>query len=222
MEPIRVLIADDDPIYRDGLHSLLTSSLETEFIGEANTGDSAVAIAIDLQPDVILMDIKMPGSLGNETSQGIEATRCIIKHSPHISIVMVTYAETDASIFDAMCAGARGYVIKGAGFDEVLDAIRTAHRGGGSFAPRIAARFIDFFQTIQRQPRNIAALFPDLNKRELQILQLMAKGHDNTEIATNLCISPKTVNNNVSNIYSKLQVATRAQAIVLARDAGLF
>ncbi|MGD9100793.1 MAG: response regulator transcription factor [Anaerolineae bacterium] len=213
MEPIRILIADDHTLFRDGLSALLNSVPDTEVVGEAATGEEAIAQAASLQPDVILMDIQMPGV------NGIEATRRILHTSPHVGVIVVTMFEDDDSVFAAMRAGARGYVLKGADQDEMLRAIRAVARGEALFGAAIAKRLVNFFAA----PRPVAPpqVFPELTNREREVLDLIAQGHNNTEIATCLVLSPKTVRNHVSNIFSKLQVADRAEAIIRARDAGL-
>jgi DNA-binding NarL/FixJ family response regulator len=212
-EPIRILIADDHTLFRSGLHSLLASLPDTLVVGEAATGDEAIRLATELQPDVILMDIQMP------VVNGIEATRLIIHTSPHIGIVMVTMFEEDDSVFAAMRAGARGYVLKGADQEEMLRTIRAVARGEALFGPAIAQRLMHFFATAQ--PGSVPPLFPELTEREREVLGLIAQGLGNSAIAQRLTLSLKTVRNHVSNIFSKLQVADRAQAIIRARNAGL-
>jgi DNA-binding NarL/FixJ family response regulator len=214
MEKLRILIADDHPLFRDGLRTLLQSGSDTEVVGEAATGDETIARAATLQPDVILMDINMPGV------NGIEATRRILHTSPHISILVVTMYEDDDSVFAAMRAGARGYLLKGADQDETLRAITAVSHGEAIFSPTIAKRLIRYFT-----PTKVSATppqaFPELTEREREILMLLAQGHNNAEIAQRLVLSPKTVRNHLSNVFSKLQVADRAQAIIRAREAGL-
>jgi DNA-binding NarL/FixJ family response regulator len=212
MERLRVLIADDHPMFRHGMVSLLEATPEFTVVGEATTGAEAVELAASLQPDVMLMDIRMPGL------NGIEATRQIVHTSPHIRILIVTMAEDDGSVFTAMRAGARGYILKDAQKAELLRAIRAVASGEAIFSPTIAERLMDFFA----EPRPVAPAlaFPELTEREREILELIAQGQSNTEIATRLVLSPNTVRNYVSNIFSKLQVMDRAHAIVRARDAG--
>jgi DNA-binding NarL/FixJ family response regulator len=213
LDSTRVLIADDHQLFRDGLRALLLSAPDTEVVGEATTGEEAIRQAVDLQPDVILMDLQMPDL------DGVEATRRIVKTSPHIKILVVTMFEDDQSVFAAMRAGARGYILKGAKHEEMLRAIRAVDSGEAIFSPGIAERLVDYFA------RSRAALpeevFPDLTDREREILTLIARGVSNPEIADKLTISLKTVRNHVSNIFSKLQVADRAQAAIRAREAGL-
>jgi len=213
MDHIRVLIADDHPLFREGMHDLLDSLAETEVVGEATTGAEAITQAKALQPDVILMDIKMPGI------NGIEATRQIVAASPHISILMVTMLEDDESVFAAMRAGARGYVLKGANQAEILRAIRAVASAEAIFGPGIARRVLGFFSIAR--PTIPSRVFPELSERERELLALVAQGRSNQEIAEQLGLTLKTVRNHVSNIFNKLQVADRAQAALRAREAGL-
>jgi len=213
MEPLRVLIADDHPLFRKGMRVLVTATPGTEVVGEATTGQEAIELAAALQPDVILMDLQMPGI------NGIEATRQILHTSPHIRILVVTLFEDDASIFTALRAGARGYILKDAKEEEMLRAIRAVGSGEAIFSPAIARRLMDFFAA--PQPAVPKEIFPTLTEREREILQMIARGRTNNDIAKELALSTKTVGNYVSNIFSKLQVADRAQAIIRARDAGL-
>lgn len=211
-ETTQILIADDHTLFREGLKALFGSLPDTAVIGEATTGTEAILQAEKLQPDVVLMDIQMPDM------NGIEATRRIVQTSPHIGVIIVTMFEDDESLFAAMRAGARGYVLKGADQDEMLRAIRAVARGEALFGPAVAARLMTFFSTSNSAA---AVAFPDLTERELEVLQLLAKGLSNQEIASKLFISVKTVRNHVSNIFAKLQVVDRIQAIIRARDAGL-
>ncbi len=213
MEPLRVLIADDHPVFRNGMRALLNSTPDIEVAGEASTSDEVIALAASLQPDVILMDVQMPG-IG-----GIEATRHILHTSPHITVLVVTMFEDEESVFAALRAGARGYVLKGASPTEVVRAIQAVGSGEAIFSPAIARRLIGFFAA--PRPAVPPQLFPELTDREREVLTLMAQGRRNPEIAQSLVISMKTVRNHVSNIFSKLQVADRAQAIIRAREAGL-
>ena len=212
LEPITILIADDHTLFRDGLKALFGSVADTVVIGEATTGAEAILQAELHQPDVILMDIQMPDL------NGIEATRQIVRTSPHIGVIIVTMFEDNESLFAAMRAGARGYVLKGADQDEMLRAIRAVARGEALFGPAIAARLMSFFQPM---PSLAAAAFPELTEREIDVLKLLAKGSSNQEIADSLVVSVKTVRNHLSNIFSKLQVADRVQAVIRAREAGL-
>ena len=213
MEPLRILVADDHPVFRTGIKALLQAAPEMELVGEATTGDSAVELAAQLQPDVVLMDIKMPGL------NGIEATRQIVHTSPQIRVLVVTMFEDDASVFTALRAGARGYVVKDIDQDDLIHAIQAVGRGEAIFSAAIATRLIDYFAAPQVVvPRD---LFPTLTDREREILVLIAQSYTNAEIGRQLMLSSKTVSNYVSNILGKLQVADRAQAILRARDAGL-
>lgn len=213
MDNIRILIADDHPVFRYGLRALLSAEPTTEVVGEATTGEEAIAQALSLQPDVILMDINMPGV------NGIEATRRIITEIPHVSILVLTMFDDDDSVFAAMRAGARGYLLKGAEGEETVRAISVVHNGEAIFSPSIARRLMQYFGA--SRPTALPQLFPDLTEREREILALIAQGYTNPAIAEKLVLSPKTVRNHVSNIFSKLQVAGRAEAIIRARDAGL-
>jgi DNA-binding NarL/FixJ family response regulator len=213
METIRILIAEDHPMFRKGLRALLASEPDFEVIGEATTGDEAITMADTSNPDVILLDLQMPGKTGFEAARVISAT------SPHIRILVVTLFQDDESIFAALRAGARGYVLKDANDEEMLRAIRAAARGEAIFSPGVASRMIGFFASSRQElPQDI---FSDLTAREREILELIARGEANASIAERLCLSLKTVRNYVSNIYSKLQVVDRAQAVIRARDAGL-
>ena len=215
MPSIRILIADDHRLFRDGLHGLLDAMPDTEVVGEAATGDEAVARAKALQPDVILMDIKMPGL------NGIAATREILATSPQIGILIVTMFEDDDSVFAAMRAGARGYLLKAASHEELLRAIRGVSNGEAIFGPGIARRLIGFFAGPRAATTAPPRAFPELSEREDEILRLIAQGRSNYQIADQLVLSVKTVQNHVSNIFSKLQVADRVQAVIRARQAGL-
>ena len=211
-DPIRVLIVDDHVPFREGLRALLTSVPEMKVAGEAANGKEAVREAAKLQPDVILMDIQMPGM------NGIEATRLIYQSSPHIGVIVLTMFEDDDSVFAAMRAGARGYLLKGADQTEILRAIHSVRNGEALFGPGIARRLIKFFAQLSPQVQHP---FPELTEREREVLDLLARGLSNAEIAGTLVISQKTVRNHVSNIFNKLQVADRSRAIIRARDAGL-
>ena len=212
MEPIRVLIADDHPVFRFGLKALLGATPDLEVAGEAADGLQAVALAASLQPDVVVMDLNMPAL------HGLEATRRILQTSPHIAVLVVTMFDDD-SVFAAMQAGARGYLLKGAEPEATLRAIRTVAGGEAIFSPTVARRVMDYFA--RRQPSAPAQIFPELTERERELLGLLPQGLTNAAIAERLSLSPKTVRNHVSNIFSKLQVADRAQAIIRAREAGL-
>jgi DNA-binding NarL/FixJ family response regulator len=213
MEPVRVLIADDHPHFRDGLRALLLSAPDIEVVGEAGDGDETIRFASKLQPDVVLMDLNMPG-IG-----GIEATRRILHTSPHISVLVISMYEDDDSVFAALKAGARGYLLKGALKAEILRAIRAVTSGEAIFGPAIARRLMQYFSA--PHPNVPREAFPELTDREREILQLIARHETNPEIARRLHLSQKTVRNHVSNIFTKLQVSDRAQAIIRAREAGM-
>ena len=211
---VRVLLADDHAVFRDGLRALLGSIPGFETVGEATTGEEAVARVSELRPDVVLMDIKMPG-MG-----GIEATRRVVGASPGVGVVVVTMFEDDDSVFAAMRAGARGYVLKSADGDEVLRVMRAVADGEAHFGPEIARRLMGFFAAPRRRGVSQEP-FPELTAREREVLDLIARGRGNAEIARRLYLSPKTVRNHITNVFAKLQVADRAGAIVRAREAGL-
>lgn len=213
MERIRVLIADDQEITRSGLRALLDTSESIEVVAEARDGAECVALAGELQPDVVLMDLRMPGI------NGIEATRRIHRLQPHIGILVVTVFADDTSVFPAIRAGARGYLLKDAGRDELRLAVETVARGGAIFSPGIAMKVMTYLSaSLQPLP---GPDFADLTGRERAILEQLAQGLSNPEIATRLGISAKTVSNNVSNILSKLQAVDRARLMLMALDAGL-
>ena len=214
MEPTRILIADDHAQFRQGLGALLLSAPDLEVVGEAENGKETVSLAAELQPDVILMDLNMPGM------DGIEATRQIVNTSPHISVLVISMHEDDDSVFAALQAGARGYLLKGASKAEILRAIRAVVSGEAIFGPTIAKRLMSYFASPHTRNAPPEA-FPELTEREREILALVAKHETNPEIARRLHLTPKTVRNHVSNIFTKLQVSDRAQAIIRAREAGL-
>lgn len=212
-QPIRILIADDHPVFRFGLRALLEAQSDMVVVGEAESGTTAVQMAHSLQPDVVLMDINMPGL------NGIEATKRITAVDPHPAVLIITMFDDD-TVFTAMRAGARGYLLKGAQGGETLRAIRAVANGEVIFSPGVAAQMMDFFV---RGGSGVIhpAPFPELTPREREILELLAQGLTNSAIAEKLVLSPKTVRNQVSTIFSKLQVASRSQAIIKAREAGL-
>ncbi|MBA2782901.1 MAG: response regulator transcription factor [Rubrobacteraceae bacterium] len=212
-DTVRVLIADDHPLFREGMRGRLDRVADVAVVGEAASGDEAVELAHKLEPDVILMDIKMPGL------NGIEATREIQQASPQICVLVLTMFEDDDSVFAAMRAGAKGYLLKDSGGEGVVHAIRAVASGEAVFGPGVAERIIGFFSA----PRAAASqrAFPELTEREEEVLALVAQGKSNREISRQLFVSLKTVRNHVSHILLKLQVADRAQAVIRARDAGM-
>jgi DNA-binding NarL/FixJ family response regulator len=215
--PIKVLIADDHIFYREGVRAFLSNSPEIDVVGEAGNGDEAITRATELQPNVILMDLKMPGT------NGIEATRQVHEINPEIGVLVLTMFDDDDSVFAAMRAGARGYLLKDADKDDVVRAIVAVERGEAIFSPAIARRLIQYFSAPSSSTikKGQSDEFAELTERELEILDLIAQGHNNLVIANLLSLSIKTVQNYVSSILTKLQVADRSQAIVRAREAGL-
>ena len=209
--PMRVLIADDHPVYRDGLRLTVDGWDEATLVGEASDGDEAVALAARLNPDVVVMDVQMPGR------SGVEATRAIVARSPSTAVLVLTMFEEDDLVVAAMRAGARGYLLKGATRDELRSAIITVARGGAVFGPAVARRL----GAIVERGGAAERPFPDLTDREQEVLELMAQGRANPDIARRLGISEKTVRNHVSIIFSKLEVVGRPEAIVRARQAGM-
>jgi DNA-binding NarL/FixJ family response regulator len=212
-EPIRVVIADDHPVYRDGLAALLGSVEGLEVVGTASTGTEVVEVARGVSPDVVVMDVRMP------ELDGVEATRRVTAEQPHVGVLVLTMSEDDETLLAALRAGARGYLLKGANQREIVRAVTAVAEGQAIFGPAIAARVAELFSA----PPQAAAQgpFPQLTAREREILDLLAAGRSNQQIAAALFLSPKTVRNAVSNVFAKLHVADRAEAIVRARDAGL-
>jgi RNA polymerase sigma factor (sigma-70 family) len=211
VETVRLLVCDDHAPFREGLRALLSTSSEVEVVGEAPDGRAAVAAALSLQPDVVLMDLTMPG-MG-----GVEATGRVLARCPHIAVLVLTMADDDESVFAALQAGARGYLLKGARKAEILRAIRAVVDGEAILGAPVAARLAAFFADRLRPAR----AFPQLSAREREVLTLLTEQLTNPEIAARLGLSEKTVRNHVSNVLTKLQVSTRADAITTARRGGL-
>ncbi len=209
---IRVLICDDHPVVRAGLHALLGSLPDVEVVAVAADGRAAVRDVVTLRPDVAILDLSLPGL------DGIGATREIARVAPRVAVLVLTMYDDDESVFSAMRAGARGYLVKGVEQEDILRAIRSVAAGEAIFGPGVAQRVLGFL-TAPHGPTTVS--FPELTRRESEVLDLLAAGLNNAAIAARLDISPKTVANNVSAIFAKLQVADRAQAIIRARDAGL-
>ena len=214
MEPIRILLADDHTLFRKGIRIILEQMQDVEVVGEAASGQEVVALAQDLVPDVILMDIKMP------VISGIEATKHILEENPHIGVILVTMYDDPESAFAGMRAGARGYVLKEAEPEELRRAVEAAQRGEVMMCPIIAKKLLHHFQS-DSQPQQPGLPYEQLSQRELQVLQLAADGLSNKEIAANLVISEKTVKNHIANIFSKLHVNDRTQAVLYALRQGL-
>jgi len=209
---VKVLIADDHPVFRSGLRALLATDAGITVVGEAATGVEAVAATASEMPDVVLMDLNMP------ELDGVAATGQILQANPRVAVLVLTMFDDDDSVFAAMRAGARGYLLKGTNHADILRAVHAVATGGAVFGPAVAQRVLDFFAHGAAQS---AATFPQLSDREREVLDLLAQGDSNGRIATRLTISEKTVRNHVSNIFAKLAVADRAQAIIRAREAGL-
>lgn len=210
---LRVLIADDHPVFLSGLRALLSTDDTIEVVGAATNGRDAVTLTAELQPDIVLMDLHMP------ELDGVAATRAITQASPQLAVLVLTMFDDDDSVFAAMRAGARGYLLKGTNQADIVRAVHLAGSGGAMFGPDVAQRVIEFFS----RPRaaGTPTAFPQLTDREHEVLDLVAQGHTNATIANRLRISDKTVRNHMSNIFTKLAVADRAQAVVRAREAGL-
>ncbi len=216
--PLRILIADDHPVVCDGLRVLLESVEGMSVVGTANNGSDAIEFAHRLSPDLVITDLKM-GDPNKGDIDGIEVTRRIVSDNPEIGVVVLTMFDDDDTVLDAMSAGARGYLLKGAEQEEILRAIDAVVNGetilGQGLATRILGRLGHARDHAEPSP------FPYLTPRELQVLDLLAGGRNNSAIAKELGLSVKTVANNLSNIFVKIQVSDRGQAIVRARDAGL-
>ena len=212
MRKVRVLIVDDHPVFRFGLRSLISSIPEMEVVAEATSGEAAILEAKQKSPDIILMDINMPGI------NGIEATRRILSTNPEIGILILTMFEND-SVIEAIQAGARGYILKGSDPEETLRAIQAVVNGEAIFSSKVAERLMHFIS--YQKENGGSSIFPQLTDREREVLDLMARGLTNTAISEKLFLSPKTVRNHVSNVFAKLQVTDRTQAVIKAREAGL-
>jgi len=212
--PIRIVVADDHPVVRGGLVAMLRTIPGLDVVGEASDGDAAVHAVLEYRPDVILMDVRMPGR------DGIEATRQIRELVPECRVLMVTMYDDDATVFTAMQAGAQGYLLKDAEQDDIVRAVHGVVAGEAIFGPGVAARVLAYFSD---PPRAVAAEspFPELTDRERDVLDLLAQGRRNADIAAQLYLSPKTVSNHLTVIFTKLQVAGRGEAIVRAREGGL-
>lgn len=207
----RILLADDHPLFRDGLRGLLADTDGFDLIGEAGDGDEAIALASSLHPDVVLMDLRMPGT------GGVEATRRIVASGVAGAVLVLTMSDDDGSVFAAIRAGAKGYILKGAPGPEIAESIRVVASGRAILDSSIAARMSRYFARPHSGSRYPD--FPQLSARESEVLALLAQGLSNAEIASSLVLSEKTVRNNVSVVLAKLNAPTRAAAIALARDS---
>lgn len=209
--PIRLLIADDHPVFRDGLASLLDPLPGIDVVARASDGAEAVALVDEHRPDVVIMDVQMP------VMNGIEATRAVVAAHPEVGVLVLTMGEDDGTVLSALRAGARGYLRKGAEQDEIVRAVSTVHGGGVVFGASLAARIAEVLAPTARPERP----FPELTERETEVLDLIAAGRSNGQIAQELFLSPKTIRNNITSILAKLQATDRADVIIRARDAGL-
>ena len=212
--PIRIIVADDHPVVRGGLVALLRTIPSLDVVGEASDGDKAVRLVHEHRPDVVLMDVRMPGM------DGVEATRRIREQTPGCRVLILTMYDDDATVFTAMKAGAQGYLLKESEQDDIVRAVHAVVAGEAIFGPGVAARILGYFT---EPPQAVAAEdpFPELTPREREVLELLAQGRSNADIAAELFLSPKTVSNQLTAIFAKLQVASRGEAIVRARDGGL-
>lgn len=215
MTGMRVVLVDDHPMVREGLRAVLEHLGGAEVVGEAGDGESAVRLTTAAQPDAVVMDLTLPDM------SGIEATRRLVDLNPSLGVLVLTMSDDDASVFAALRAGARGYVLKGATGEELVAAVTRVARGEAVYGAAVAGRIRTFLTTGVDRATPTGSQFPELTAREREILDLLADGHANADIARRLFLSPKTVRNVVSSVYAKLQVADRAQAVVRARQAGL-
>ncbi len=209
----RILLVDDHPLFRDGVRAALASADDLDVVGEAETVAEAVALAAELSPDVVLMDLGLPDG------SGIDATRAILAAAPAVRVLVMTMTSDDEAVVAAMRAGARGFVVKGSGRADLLRSVRSVADGQAVFGPDVADRLTAYFSSLASVPGRDA--FPQLTEREREVLELMARGFDNRRIARELFLSDKTVRNHVSNVMAKLDAEDRAEAVLRARNAGL-
>ena len=214
MESIKVLIVDDHTVVRDGLTVMLRREKDFTVVGEGQNGLEAVEKAQELHPDIILMDLRMP------ELDGVEAMRRIRAQEPEMKFIVLTTYDTDEYIFDAIEAGAKGYLLKDASRDELFQAVRAVHRGESLIQPGVASRVLDRFAQLSRQATQ-ATETETLSEREVEVLQLMARGSPNKEIAAALSISESTVKTHVANIFQKLEVNGRTEAVTQAMQKGI-
>ena len=210
---VRVLVVDDHPLFRDGVVTALADADDVEVVGEAEDVASAIAATADLGPDVVLMDLNLPDG------SGIDAVRALAASHPDVRVLVMTMSTDDDAVVAAMRAGARGYVVKGASRRDLVESVRAVASGGAVFSPVVADRLAGYFTGLAAVPGREA--FPQLTDREREVLELLARGLDNRGIARELCLSDKTVRNHVSNTLAKLDVASRSEAVLRARNAGL-
>lgn len=212
---LRIVVVDDHPVVRAGLRALIGTLDGLEVVGEAGDGNSAVREVQLLRPDVVLMDVRMPGG------DGIEATRRIRASVPDTAVLVLTMHDDDAAVFTAIQAEARGYLLKGASQDEIVGAARGVVAGQVVFGPGVAARVLAYFSTGPPAYSTDQMPFPELTTREREVLDLLAAGRRTCAIAQELFVSPKTVSNHLTSIFAKLEVADRASAMIRAREQGL-
>lgn len=212
-DPIRLLVVDDHPLFRDGVRAALAGSPDIEVVGEAPDVATALTLAAEAAPDVVLMDLQLPDG------SGVDATAALLAAHPDLRVLVVTMSTDDDAVVAAMRAGARGYLVKGSGRGELLDALRTVGAGGAVFGPDVADRLNRWFSGLAAQPAREA--FPQLTEREREVLDLVAQGLDNRRIARTLFLSDKTVRNHLSNVLSKIGAEDRGEAVRRARAAGL-
>lgn len=217
MPELRIVLVDDHPVYSEGLAALLATLPEFEVVGTASNGAEALEVVAATAPDVVVMDVQMP------VMDGLEATRRLAVQAPGVGVVVLTMSEDDDTVFEAMRAGARGYLLKGADQEDISRCIRSVAQGDAVFGAGVASRMAEYFSRLgaTRPAGRESRAFPQLTDREREILDLIAAGRSNKQIAEQLFLAHKTVRNNVSTIFAKLQVAGRTEAVIAAREAGL-
>ena len=215
MKPIKVLLVDDQPLFREGLRTLLSVHKDFEVVGEAGNGEEAIRLVRSLHPAVVLMDLQMP------LLDGVAATRRLRQDYPVCRVIVLTTFDDDELVFDGLRAGAVGYLLKDAPSEKLAEAIRVAARGETFLQPSVAAKVVAEFARLSRKPTVSASLIEQLSERELEILCLIAQGHSNREIADKLFLAEGTVKNHVTNILGKLDARDRTQAALKAKDRGL-